>query len=509
VEAASVDAVLGPMASSVADELVALSGGQPEWIVELCEAWTTDGTLVQGGSGRWRFAIPEAEGSDAARSFLAGSLQRVVGDDLQRLAFARDVLACGALEGRLFTADAVAKALARDRDELIDFVDDVLALDGSPLVQEAGFLDIAIPPLPRHSLCLYAFSSGVVWHLVGQLAPERERELSRRMADALRALHVGRETRIAPTLARLYAVGGEEEGAAHYRSLAAFGASPDILVWQARRIGKAAETLPTQFERQRAFYFLLEAFIVLEKALHSDELIEMACAARELAGSLGSRSGELRATALWSRAHDYAGNDDEALAAAREVIEGGVELGDLKLELNGRSLAGDALLSAVGKEAATDEFRQALLLRHRIGGDDSGELFNLGKCLASVGKEEVTSLQEYEEGARLLERARAGYERIGQREGAAAALRLGVARVLLGEVADGVALVDEALPVFAAQGDLRMEAESLWLVGMYRFRSGSPELGREMLTRAAGLYNEVGNAQGVARAFNFLREEGE
>jgi hypothetical protein len=94
--------------------------------------------LCTAGAVAGAFAGSQAEGSDAARSFLARSLRSVVGDDLEQLAFARDVLACGALEGRLFTADAVAMALEHDRDELIDFLDDVLALNDSPLVRETG-----------------------------------------------------------------------------------------------------------------------------------------------------------------------------------------------------------------------------------------------------------------------------------------------------------------------------------------------------------------------------------
>ncbi len=188
--AGSVATALGPISSSVADELVALSGGQPEWIAELWQAWTDDGTLVQDGGGRWRFARSQAEGSGAARSFShdrSGASSATIWNDSPSRGMC---LPTARSKGVSSPADAVAAALEYDQDELIDFIDDVLVRDGSPLVQEAGFVEIAVPPLPQHSLCLYVFSSGAVWHLVRQLAPERERVLSGRMADALRALYV-------------------------------------------------------------------------------------------------------------------------------------------------------------------------------------------------------------------------------------------------------------------------------------------------------------------------------
>lgn len=245
--------------------------------------------------------------------------------------------------------------------------------------------------------------------------------------------------------------------------------------------------------------FLLDSFWVLQAVCVSDELIKITRVTLELARSLGVRRDELSATARLSRAQLIARNFDEGLAAAREVTEGAIELGDLEFELDGRKLACDALQTLNEGQAAKDEAERALALRRRIGGDDSGELYALGSSLLIA--------EEYEQAARWLERAKEGFERIPDRENAAiATFQLGSTRVKLGDHDDAVALFGEALAVFVELGRLRLEANLLEEFGTLRLNQGSPELGREMLTRAAVLFRELGDAQAVARVLNALEE---
>jgi hypothetical protein len=76
------------------------------------------------------------------------------------------VLSCAALEGTQFTADAVARAISWDRDQLIDFLDDRFVADeGRPegLIQEVGASTVNDPRSGRRDLWRYAFRSDLHW----------------------------------------------------------------------------------------------------------------------------------------------------------------------------------------------------------------------------------------------------------------------------------------------------------------------------------------------------------
>lgn len=103
------------------------------------------------------------------------------------------LLGCAALEGRHFTADAVARVLGRDRDELVDFLDDTLVRgEDRPegvLVEEES-VPIDDPRSGRRYLCRYAFTSDLYWLTLGRygLADSRKAGVSLTLARALAEL---------------------------------------------------------------------------------------------------------------------------------------------------------------------------------------------------------------------------------------------------------------------------------------------------------------------------------
>jgi len=90
-------------------------------------------------------------------------VRRLVGDDLNAIARTERLLACAALEGRRFTAPAVAAARGWDSDETIDFLDDLVDSDRPDgLVIDDGFITVSDERGTRH-LSMYRFARELDW----------------------------------------------------------------------------------------------------------------------------------------------------------------------------------------------------------------------------------------------------------------------------------------------------------------------------------------------------------
>src|SRR5439155_24696635 len=141
-----------------------VTGGRAEWAAQQWSDWCRRGVVLQDEiEGRWRFATGGRERAlDPIGEVLGHRLKRLLGTiDLRTLDRARELLACAALEGRHFTADAIARALRRDRDEVIDLLDDTLTRDDSRpdgMLTEVGSVSLRDETGERH-LWLYCFNS--------------------------------------------------------------------------------------------------------------------------------------------------------------------------------------------------------------------------------------------------------------------------------------------------------------------------------------------------------------
>ena len=126
----------------------------------------------------------------------------------------RELLSLAALEGRQFTAEAVAHALGRERDEVVDYLDDVLVERG--LVEEVGLITIGSEQGDQH-LWQYRFASELDRLTLRQRSPAtRWRELSGRLAEGLVAAYGIAGDFISATLARLFEAAGNAELASRF-----------------------------------------------------------------------------------------------------------------------------------------------------------------------------------------------------------------------------------------------------------------------------------------------------
>jgi hypothetical protein len=217
---------LGTDSDEVAHLLYAETGGDRELLDWLWREWLRLG-IVESATRGWRF-VP---GSDPRALAPLTVTDRRIGvsartDDFARLAELGALLGWAALEGPVFTAEALAAAMGRDPSEVIDQLDEALATDGPNAVLTE------VPPgeLLSDGVWRYRFRSRLDWRALARLGNDEEAARSLKYARALIQVYADRpET--ARTIAQLLAAGGEPDD--RYRVIAEIGSNIDEARWHA------------------------------------------------------------------------------------------------------------------------------------------------------------------------------------------------------------------------------------------------------------------------------------
>jgi tetratricopeptide (TPR) repeat protein len=232
---------VGPCEPQTLDALQQITGGRAAWARDLWSDWQRRAVVVRGDDGRWRMVRERrAQALAPVGDVLGDRLAALAGTaDSKALDPLRTLLAYAALEGQLFTADALARVLGRPRDEVIDLLDDVLSTDASPdgLIEETDRVDVLGEAPPRH-LWRYRFRAPLVWLTLrryGFSDAERPGE-GLALADALEREYGPQVQRIAHVLARLLAAAGESDRAKHFRRMQDVGVRNGVIAWRARRL---------------------------------------------------------------------------------------------------------------------------------------------------------------------------------------------------------------------------------------------------------------------------------
>ena len=224
------EAWLGPADPDVAELLHAASAGNSLLLAEL---WKECRSNVDGRGAVVRYdarrACWEWHAAGEDRLSLGAMCMRRLERLLQfgspfSVLEAREILAHAAREGLSFTAEAVAHAVGRDRDALIDFFDDFLLIrDERPegLLEEVSAVTFQDIVTGSRSLWIYRFCSHLVWHALRTegLPPAAGASASLGMARALAAVYYPQEARVARTIARLLSEGGQPGDASTFHVL--------------------------------------------------------------------------------------------------------------------------------------------------------------------------------------------------------------------------------------------------------------------------------------------------
>jgi len=381
----------GPTMPGVLCRLLDVTGGRADWTAKLWREWQQSGAIEQTPTDdRWRFTPGRERGFDAVDDLLGERLRNLVSTtDLKTLQRTRRLLCCAALESRRFTAEAVAAALGRDRDDVNDELDaleyDQKHPDG--LVIEEGSVTVSDESGQR-TLWLYRFRSELDWLTLRYrgLTHNEKRDLSLRLAEAMRTLYGGEARRVAGSLARLYETAGDVGAARYYRHLAEIGASRDVILSRARNV-LASPDPESQAERHRASQILIDAADELFDTGPFTDGLRFAQKAQDLAVLRGDE-----ATALFLSGvhHSHLGDDETALHELTRALELQSELGNRQRQLEARHGLAGLHLKHEEYEEAEAEYQNVLKLtrelRNRPG--EAAALFELAQLDHRRGDDE-------------------------------------------------------------------------------------------------------------------------
>jgi tetratricopeptide (TPR) repeat protein len=362
-----IGAWLHPCSPVLAARLHAATGGDPRWLSELWDDWQARRVVRRAPDGTWQLAGADSARLGKVNDLLEARLRRLLGtEELPPLEDARELLATAALEGLRFTAEAVAGALARDPDEVIDLLDDALSVgEGRPdgLVVDIGFLEVQGPGAELRHLSRYQFVSTLHWRTLrryGLGGPSEVAERSERYAWALAEAFAPQQARVAPVIAELLAAAGKRRAASDFARQADFDTTPAAQRRQAFAVLEMPKDDWDDWDYIQATALLLragnsmlyvhplrETLAVFE---HASQLARRVDLRYELARALLHR-GEVH---LWLGEYTRA---QQLLEAARKLAR---EFGDRGAVADACSPLGDASLGQGKLGTAGDHYREAL-----------------------------------------------------------------------------------------------------------------------------------------------------
>jgi tetratricopeptide (TPR) repeat protein len=376
VEESDLVRLTGPAEDSVLGQLRSLTEGRAGLAACVWGEWRRQGIVERDTDlGPWRFQPGQPHGASPSIATLVRGRLAARLDELATVEAIGDVLECAALEGRTFTAEAVATAVGRDPDDVMDLLDDRLASDREPaIVEEIGFVTVRRRGRER-ALCRYGFSSPLVRAALAprDLTTSRSRALILSLARGLESAYGDDASLAARTLARLYAQAGETARSRRYRQLAGARMPDRVLLEQARPLLALDPTELSWHEAYRATIALLDAGQVLHGTGPLDEVVELGGRAAALARRTGIAQYEGEALRMQGTASIDTGDRD----AGRSCLELAAGLlGEAGLHVD----EADALENLAWLESLEGRLERALDLTARAlaiwrnVGDRQGEL---------------------------------------------------------------------------------------------------------------------------------------
>jgi hypothetical protein len=313
---------LGLSPRSAAKEVTELTQGRTGEAIELWRAWLSYGVVESTERGS-HINDTDAISHDAATE-LAARMERLRGaGERAEEDLLREALALGALEGRTFTAAAVARALNRDRDMVEDLLDELVAER-----PEAGILSTPQPievqdPLDHSARTLwrYEFSGNLLWRAAQDcLSDSPAKAAAASMLAAVVDSYGNEIPLILPALARLADLAGDQAEATRFRSLVSYP-SVAALAAQADLLLESDKSGWEPADYRDASKVLSEAATGLREHRDMRDLLQLAHHAAEDARAAGEVGKRALAVALMVESFllSYIGNTAPAKAKVEEA----------------------------------------------------------------------------------------------------------------------------------------------------------------------------------------------
>jgi tetratricopeptide (TPR) repeat protein len=494
------EAWTGPAAPEVLERLLDVTGGRAAWAADLWRHWRAsgvvgeDGTFAEGGRERTLDPFADVFGERLARIARAGAPDADAARIRASISGGRKLLSNAALEGPVFTADALARVLRQDRDAVIDLLDDALLHDDAHpdgFIHEAGSIDVGDEHGRTHHLWLYRFAAELDWLTLthhGFAEPARRAAAARVVAQALVDVYGGPHY-VAATLARLHELAGDGEPARRHRRMADAGSSRDVLLWRAEALLARGDPQESPDRRRAAEILLAAARSLTGSGSHEDGLRYSRAVYR-----LAPQRADRAEAQYLSGVHQYRlGAYDDARQTLNMALALYRELADRRGEADARA----ALALIENRRGAREDARLELafvLEIYREIGDREGE---------AATRE---SLAGIEMALGLGEQARANLVavmRLEQADGdrrAEASTRLRIARLDLeqGDFDRARSELDAALETYRALGDRHGEADTRHNLARLGIELGRLGEARREFMRVLAVYRELGDLVGQA-----------
>ena len=481
-----------------------LTRGRTGEVAELCRAWLAQ-RAVEYEKGGLLLEEPDVL-VDGAATDLASRVDRLRGarvDDDADLV--REALAFGALEGRSFTAPAVALAIDCDEDLLEDLLDELVAE-----IPEAGVLlppeEIEIQdPLNNETRAIWRFEfvNRALWRAAqNRLSDSPAAVAADRMLKAIIGVFGGEMPANLLSLARLADLAGASRQASRYRRLVT-GPSASVMKARADLLVAADHTDWTDTDYRDAAYALAEPAMELNRG-SGLELLDYTRVGKKYAEAAGQVGRRALAKVLAAEAHvlrsaDEYGKAEARLLEAREIVKQGSPslLADIL-----RALA--EVLRETGrpvderKPLLEKSFRLYKAARNLHG--ESAIYWNLAGIAA---KDE----RDFARGREMNERALAGMRACLDED---SELAVSVQRANI-ELVDGQfdtarEFLDEAIRYETAMGDERARARSLTMLARIELGVGNYEVAWDVGQSALPLLREQYPGDVPPRIFHVLGE---
>lgn len=419
---------IGRTAAGMVDHLRGATGGNPRWIIELWKEWQyQDVVRYAEPEDEWRWVANHAPSVNPVKDILGDRLKILLESDEQTESDTRRtfdetmfLLSLAALEGARFTADALARALDGDKDELIDFLDDTLAQnDDCPdgILQEDESVTINDPNTGPRTLWCYRFASDLHWQALLRygLTKAEQSQASLALAHALIEAYSPEEKQIAQTLARLFKTGGDQGKATHYQRMADYGLMREDLRQHTLYMMSLNKDDWNEWDCQQATALFIAAGLKMSGAYPHAETLAVFEAAYEMACRSRLKYDQALALYYCGMLYTESGNYGVAQERSQKALQMFQQIGDR---------AGEAAtwhgLGWVAKETGRLAegirlFALSVLILHSIGhADEKPCLSNLEMAASELNYtqeqaeallQEVGEAYEKDQGRKLLEDA--------------------------------------------------------------------------------------------------------
>ena len=333
VSVADVADHIAPAAPGIARRLHELGDGCPTLIEAIWAEWQEQGTVRWDDQAEQWQADPNAPQvygrlRDRAHNWLGALLPPNAPADFTEET-ATSILSCAALEGRAFTAQAVAAALGLDAEAVLDLCDSLIGDEERPgLLDEVGFVPV-LGRKPSECPNVYRFSYLYLWLVWRDYGPEGDarRTLQACLAEALEKTYDPEMDLVAGAIIQLYEAAGLLQKAEPYRKRASRTDSIAMLRFQ----------------------------------------VELLAALEEPGPMDGFRLYELRTELSW-RIHRETGRYDEALSIDLAALQQTLEWGDREREAQSRHNVGVRYSFLEQHTSALYELKQALEISKAVLG---------------------------------------------------------------------------------------------------------------------------------------------